>query len=252
MLGVMVAPKEFLLELDGPGVAPENVDTLLLLRLAEASFRLAIKVSETGKTGLSFQGLRVLDKCVAIAAVPNNFRAAKLAGTTAIQIVSGAIGIPRGCEDVVDDVRAHLRRLPSAHKAKLIAGGWSRRMVAPEVPSADHPWERTELRARPIRVGGAGAAPRTMLTSDSEPGSFLLDATRDQARKLGAVLYKEVDVVLDVCRDIDGRISQGRIVEVHELGDDEPVTVWRDWFATNGEGWNEVENVLEGLERGHD
>jgi hypothetical protein len=247
----VVTSKEFLLELDGPGVAPGNVDTLLLLRLAEASFRLAIKLSEAGKTGLSFQGLRVLDKCVAIAAVPNNLRAAKLAGTTAIQIVSGSASIPRGCEDIVDDVRVNLRRLPPAHTAKLIAGGWSRRMVAPEIPSADRPWERTELRVRPIRVGGAGIAPRATLTSDSEPMPFLLDATRDQARRLGAVLYKEIDVVLDVCRDIDGRISQGKVVDVQELGDDEPVTAWREWFAANGEEWNEVENVLEGLGRGH-
>src|SRR5260221_3925629 len=54
-------------ELDGPGVTPESVDSLLLLRLADAWFKLVAKASEAGNIGLSFRGLRIRDKCVAVA-----------------------------------------------------------------------------------------------------------------------------------------------------------------------------------------
>lgn len=245
----MTRKKELLFKLDGPGVTPETVDTLLLLQLAEASFRLMSKVANASKTGLKLRGLKVKDKCVAVAACANDESSMRRAVESTSQIVSGSEDPPRGAEVAVEHVRIHLRQLQPGYKAKFVAGKWSRNLNLPEVTEAERPWERTELRVRPVRVGGSTTA-HALLVSDSEPLPFAVETSHASARRLGAALYQEIDVELEVCRDIDGHIARGRVIEVYAIAEEEPIGAWTAWFAANASEWNDIENTLEGLGRG--
>ena len=107
----------------------------------------------------------------------------------------------------------------------------TKKLKPPPIPVVDLPWEVTELRVTPIRVGGT--EPGAQMTSTSEVGPFTVEVSRDAARRLGSLLYQEVDVVVHIVRGVDGRIEKGRLMEIHSLGDGEPLSAWRDWFATN-------------------
>ena len=114
-------------------------------------------------------------------------------------------------------------------------------------PEVDLPWEVTELRVTPIRVGGT--EPGAQMTSTSEVGPFTVEVSRDAARRLGSLLYQEVDVVVHIVRGVDGRIEKGRLMEIHSLGDGEPLSAWRDWFATNAPEWGTIDDVRGELGR---
>jgi len=248
MLHRMRERPELLVELDGPGVSPETVDTLALLRLAETYFRLVGKVAEASSMSLSFRGLRVRDKCAAVRATPNNPELAQLVSVRALRIISGEESAPRGTEILTSNIRSCLRSLPTGHVARARWGKRPHPLVAPPLPTEEHPWETVELRAIPVRVGGA--EPGARLRSASEGHEFTVTATTEQARRLGAVLYSEVDVELEVCRDFEGRIEAGRVVEVHAVSEDEPAAAWRQWFHANASEWDEIEDV--GAELGRD
>ena len=115
--------------------------------------------------------------------------------------------------------------------------------------SANRCWEQTELRARPIRVGGA--KPTVTLSSHSESRPFTVSVPDiDNARRLGALLYVEVDVELRLRRDADGIIRDGEVLAVHALDlTSDPAQIWRDWFQENAAEWADVDDVLTELGR---
>ena len=239
-------------ELDGPGADPDQVDSLALLQLAESWFRLTAKVAEAFRIGLSFRGLKVIDKCVAVAVSPSDLASARTATAHVVRIVSVQEDLPRGTEVAVEDFRRALRALPAAQLANVRVGAWTRRVRPPRPQEAEHPWERTELRVSPIRVGGA--SPTATLFSTSELAPFTATLSRVHARQLGAALYGEADVELEICRDMDGRIERGRILSVHvvvgTLDADSEIAQWREWRDSIAADWEDVENVGEELGRG--
>jgi hypothetical protein len=243
---------ELLFELDGPNVGPETVDSVALLRLADVWFRLTMKVAETAKLGLTLRGIRVVNKCVAIAVTPSNGRAASLATKRTLRVVKGEDDPMKGAESLVAELRAGLRGLPPDVKANVRLGKVLHAVRPPKLPVAETPWEQTELRVRPIRVGKRGEHEERQsveLASDSEIGTFTLDASLDDARRLGAMLRRDVDVEVEVCRDIDGYIDRGRVLKVILLEGNDDAEAWRSWFATNAGEWENVENVREELGR---
>jgi hypothetical protein len=244
-----VKPKELLFELDGKGLTPETVDTLALLRLAEEWFRLAVKTAEASHVGLSFSGLRIREKCVAVAATPSDYGSARRATAKVLRMVAGKEDVSRGTETLVRDFRKDLRSLPAGYSAHVRLGKEVHKLTVASIPLAERPWERIELRVRPIRVGGQ--EPTVLLVSQSEAGPFTVETTIANARKLGAALHEDIDVTLDVCRGPDGQIAEGRVVEVFQLEDGNAVSGWRDWFAENASEWNDVGNVLDELDRIH-
>jgi hypothetical protein len=62
------------------------------------------------------------------------------------------------------------------------------------------------------------------------------------------MLRKNVDVLVRVCRGADGRIADGRVVEVFELEGHDVAGTWRRWFADVGD-WDAVDDVGEALGR---
>lgn len=235
-------------ELDGPGASPETVASLLLLRLAQQTFQLLTKVADTSGASLTLAGMAVRDKCVAIDVSPSDREAAELSARRVIRLVAGQERPPRGLTSSVEALQRELRGLPAGMRACVQATGRAKRLLPPPLPTVETPWETTELRVTPVRVGGA--EPGAQLTSTSELGPFTVEATADVARKLGALLYRDVDVVLDIVRGIDGRIERGRVVDVMPLSAEEPTATWRQWFATNAPEWFAVDDVRGELGRG--
>jgi hypothetical protein len=242
----MATEKEFLIELDGPGVSPETVDTVQLLQLAEMAFRLVLKVSEGARATFTLRGLHVRDKCVAVAAVPSDMSAAQIGAARMIGLVDGREPPTHGIDGLVRDIREQLRKLPAGQAAKCLAGEWSHKLEAPPLPP-ERPWERTELRATVVRVGGI--KPRAWFTSDSERDVFNVAADVEDAVALGQHLYTEVDVTLDVVRNADGAIEDGKVVEVVPLAEGDSAEVWRSWFAKNASQWEQIDDVMVELGR---
>jgi len=243
-------PQDLLFELDGPGVSPATVDSLVLLQFADACFRMAVKVAEVNKIGLTFQGLRVVDKCVAIGATPSNGKAARLTAAKIKRLVQGVDDPPSGTESLLEEVRRCVRALKPQVTAAFRVGKVAYRIQAPNTPVAESPWETTELRVIPIRAGGRD--PTAELVSDSEVGSFILKTSEENARLLGAALYREIDVIVEICRSFDGLIERGKIVEVMPVDQESnPTETWRAWFADEGKEWEDIEDVGEALERRH-
>ncbi len=234
----------------GPGASTATVDSLLMLRLAENAFRLLTKVAENGKMVLTLTGLEVKEKCVAVVVRPSDKGAATLSVNRTLRLVAGEDVVPKGLIGAVEELRKDLRGLATGVTANFKDGGRAKRLEPPPLPVADLPWEETELRVTPVRVGGAD--PGAQLSSTSEVGLFTVDVTEEDARKLGASLYREVDVRIEIVRGVDRRIERGRIVEVIPLDAEEPATAWREWFAKNAPEWDPIDDVRGALGRGFD
>jgi hypothetical protein len=242
---------EMLLELDGPDLHPATVEPLFFLQLAEAWLRLTAKVG--GTAGLRLCGLSVRDKCIALATHTNNARTAQAVAGRVARIVAGTEDPPVGSDAAADELRRHLRMMPQTYRAAVRIGDWGRPLIA-QVPTGPlDRWERTEMRVQPIRVGGtSGGVITAKLASVSEKVSFTVDVpTEAHARTLGANLFRDIDVDLRIRRGEDDAIRGGSVIEVHVLDDGDPISTWRTWFNENTDGWEDVDNVLEALGRGH-
>lgn len=244
-------PAQLGIKISGNGVTPKTVDSLLLLRLAETCLRLTIRLADASSIGLTFSGVSVKGGSAAIALTPSDPASAKLVATRALRLISNDEPAPYDMKGAIDDVRSSLRALPRTQKASFVVGEWSGALTAPTLEvTEDAPWERTELRVRPIRIGGTAAAgPSARLVSESEAQAFNVSVSQDDARALGSALYREIDVELELCRDAHGNIEQGRVTSVTRLSEEEPLAAWRAWFETNAGDWEDVDDVGEALGR---
>jgi hypothetical protein len=241
-----VRPKTPLsIKLSGGDVSLSTVDPLAFLQLAASCLRLTMKVAEAGGLGLTFRGIALKPGSAVMVSTPSDAGSARLAVGRAMRIVRGDEDAPRGTETAVDDLRAMARALPATVSASLNVGTWTRSLRAPPLSKDDdRPWERTELRVKPIRVGGGGLEPTARLVSTSEPLPFVVALSEDDARKLGGFLYLDVDVELELCRDANGHIEKGRVTKIIPLTAVEPLVAWRAWFSENAAGWEDVGEAL--------
>lgn len=244
-----MAQKTISFELAGPRMSVATVDTIVLLRCATAFFEHLQKVAEALQVELTFEGIWIKEKCVSVEAMPNSVPRAKLVAQRSTAMLAGRMPTPRGVEGAADRLRRSVEALPANTKARIVAGKWKRAVAPPEPREVDWPWEVVELRARPIRVGGKESR-TAIFTSPSEPGDFVLKlASAGMARRVGAVLYDEVDIEAMVRRGVSGEIVEGRLVEVHDLEDGEPMTRWSEWFSTAAAEWNDIDDIEAELER---
>lgn len=89
--------------------------------------------------------------------------------------------------------------------------------------------EMLSIRATPMNVGGE--APWAWFRSPLEDG-FGIELSIEQARELGALLYREVDIVAFVSRGADGRIECGRLTSWELVEDGDPRPAWREWYRS--------------------
>ena len=110
--------------------------------------------------------------------------------------------------------------------------GFQRSLSAEPRSTIDEtPYSSASLRVLVTRVGGV--KPRGTFKSKAERRAFSLDlAGEEQASRLGAYVYKTVDIDALVTRDYDGNIEVGILRDFHPLVDDHEA--WTAWFRENG------------------
>ncbi len=217
------------LEIDGPGVHPETADVPAVLELAAAFFQLvAANANEAG--GIKLTNIKIYDKCLAIAALPDRLDLAKTCAQYAVEQISGG-EVPKGCGKHVERARAAIIHLPTDHHVKVLVGPWHGNVVAEKQRSAEPINETISIRAIPIRIGGNRPAVRFRCELEDE---FTLMATQEQARDIGSCLYREIDIDASVQRDAEGTIVGGQLVSFERLSESDPRPAWREWFCSVG------------------
>jgi hypothetical protein len=126
-------------------------------------------------------------------------------------------------------------------------GPWKAPIATTTPQRASLPHELLELRAIPVRVGGARRSVR--FDSESEADSFTLDATEDQCRRVGAHLYKELDITAGVRRGADGKIEGGKLDDFICVDARDGGASWREWFRESAEDWSRATDVVGELGR---
>ncbi len=227
--GLLAAPHDrLLLELDGPDLEPGTVSPTRFLELAAAFFALVEGNARAQDVPLVLRGVEILNKCVAIASVPNDLSAARRMADLSRKQISGAEEAPHGFRELIDRSRLAMRRLAPGEVVRVQVDRWSR----PVSSNAAAPTEPLDawlaIRARPFRIGGKLPVVRfeSLLEDD-----FSLRVTPELERLLAPHLRRELDIEARVSRDPDGTISGGELLgfePVDEHGD--PQTQWRAWY----------------------
>lgn len=267
-------------EIDGPDVSPGTIDAVVALELASAYFALLRHSAEANGEALRLEGIRVIDKCAAVAvdvrikdlvkvlvggaSDPSAPDEARIKGqpdpgapdeaTRIVSLLGELDGYargepaPGGGEQYAKRLRTARNRLPEGYSAKVIAGPlesprWERPLETTEPEGLDVD-ETVDLRVRVIGVGGD--QPRARFASDSEPTPFALAVKREIAKELGRHLYDEIDVTAIVRRDPDGQIRKGRLLEFFPLSDEAPGPAWIQWARENVIAWGDEDGESDG------
>jgi hypothetical protein len=231
------------LEIDGPGVHPQTVDPLLTIELGRAYLRFLARVAEEAGLELDFKGLGIEDKCAALVFPTGNISVAERVATDAHRMLAGLQLVSHRVEASAEEFRAALRALPRGQTVAVLLR--SARLPIPDQANARlHPLRSiTKLRAMLIAVGGK--QPTAKFTSKSEgtrPFTVQL-ADRPTAQKLGALLFKEMDVEVRVGRDPEGRIVTAELLDFRALTGADPLESWRAWFQAAAGEWDSIDDI---------
>ena len=235
-------PNRVLVEVDAPGVSPETVDSIALLRLAESYFELLVQEAQALGLTLSLRGLAVTDKCAAVLVSADSVEVARRAVEEAHRHVTGTAAVPVGLADPVLRVRQAVRHLPADHSARILAGRWNECLSVTDAPPARSA-EVSGLRALLVRIGGN--TPRARFASHSEERDFSLSVSHELARKLGPHIYSELQIRARLVRDRDGAIDSdaSELLEFSPLEERDPSEEWKEWFEANASEWRDIEDI---------
>lgn len=214
---------KLLIEVDGPGVHLHNVDPLAFLEFAAAFLALVLENATESKSPLLLTRVRLIEKCAGLYVLPNLPDLA----VSASREVAGIEEPPHGAGQFVDRVRQSITLFPAASKFQVQLDDWVA-LITDKPPMPERPLDSMlSLRARPVRVGGK--VPRARFSSLLEPDEFTLRVNEDQARKLGAMLYRDAEIVAFVRRAPDGSIEDGTLKEFTLVEDRDAIDAWRTW-----------------------
>lgn len=239
-----------LLEIDGSGVNPEQMDVRAALSLAHRYVDLVVALADDHAAELAFTGLQILDKCVAFAFKANEPDLARREAKRAVRCVTGQEQPPKGAIVANRELRTALHALPPTQVARIISGTFRQELRQASPPQAESAFARISLRATPVRVGGARPAVR--FESKSEDRPFTLDVDREGAPLIGRFLYAQVDIEARVARDEEGFIESGTLIRFEPVTADDATTAWRDWYAHHASEWDSIADVEVELGRGRD
>ncbi len=239
------------LELRIPVGTPETIDSGFLCRLGGQYLKLLERVAQEQGRELSFHGLRLEKGSTRALFATDNPESAQEAADEAAPYVSGEIEPPPGIASLARDVSNTLREGLGEHQvADVIIGPWKRPLAARPEEVRALSAETIALRVKVQRVGGVKPAIR--VESAAEPFPFTLQVKPDDAPKLGARLYQEIDIVATVRRDDEERIVSGTLDEWEPLEEGGGVEAWREWFRKSAPEWEGVEDVSQALRTDED
>lgn len=233
----------FEFEVDVEGVHPSNVNAVAFLQYAAAYFeglRLAARLSD-GE--LEFIGLEIVDKCVAVRSRANNPDLGRVAVGQLDNFVAGTVAPPRrfGLQSQTKGLLvARERFLTSLPKqvrqtAKTIVrveDHVSELRAPPEGKPTPFAYRALEtLRAKVERLAGAELKAR-LVPLFGKP--FIVELGSEQlALEVRHHWLDEVDVDVEVERNLGGEIVKGRLLRFHPLSDEPGVAAWRQWVTDN-------------------
>jgi hypothetical protein len=241
---------DFLVEIKGeqPGdVLPETVDALTFLQLASGYVEYMHALAKIDGEDLGFKGIEIRPGSARLATWPTSLDFAREYADRTANCVEGIEPPPPGMEGRTQTLGAVFRTLQPGQKASVRISKWSRTVLLPEPKAPEIYWEMTSLRVTPIRAGGV--EPRVRFESVGEPGAFSLRSDPETARKLGGLLYREVEISASILRGDDGRIRTGRIETVDLVSDEDPIAAWTAWFRQAAPHWDEVSDIEAELGR---
>jgi hypothetical protein len=247
MVRWIVSTDEVKLELDGGGVEPSTVAARSLIDLASAFLEIIERVAAEEQIEVTFRGLSVENKCVALVTRIDPPGAGQELSKEALKLITGEEPTRRGLEGPVQRARTVVEHLPDGITANVIVGPWKALIVTTEPDLERYPVESTELRAIPIRVGGRRTSVR--FGSESEDQEFTLDASADLCRRIGPHLYKEIDVYVRLRRNSEGTIEGGVVDEFFPVEARDNGESLRAWFSESAPEWGDVNDVVRELDR---
>lgn len=115
--------------------------------------------------------------------------------------------------------------------------------------SDEYDFTATSIRAELLSLGGDDPKARFRSRLD---GEFAVQVTKEQARKLGPILYRWADLRVKVERDARETIVSGTLVDFEpvESGDAEgTIVAWEHYHRTHVSGWDTVIDIEKDLGR---
>lgn len=220
-----------MLEIDGPDVHPDTIDSLQLLDMASAFFALVAAEAKQQHVDLNFKGLSIIDKCAAVVVQVSDDVTATWAAARTERVIRGAADPPKGAGQQVQRFRRAAQVVAShEQKVRAIGADWTLPLANPAAKPPRPMRCLTSLRATPIQI--SGKPPKVRFESNLEREAFTLHATMDQVFAMGKYMLHELDLEVELDRDADGNIQDGAIVAYEPVaGDDgDPWTAWEQWY----------------------
>jgi hypothetical protein len=242
---------DLVLEVDGPNVHPNTVDSTQLLALASSYLELLQKMGSEDDRPIKFTGLQIKDKCVAVYVQPDDSGLARsLADVSSAYLAERRLpqGLPQGLTKSIREVQHALRSFPHDHRAKVMVGTWGVDLALPDqIVDPDPAGAVESFRGKIVRVGGK--APKFQVQPAFEETPFSVDVTVEVAQKLAENLYGEVDLVVEIFRSSKGRVYTAKLLEFAIVSDRDPTEAWREWFKPHAQYWDQVDDLEEELTR---
>jgi len=234
---------ELVIEVDGEDVHLGTLDAKGMLAFASSFLELLEAIADDRGESIAFTGLRAFEKCGSLGTYPSDAELARQVALDAHKMLASRER-PRGLIQKLDRVRQARAALPAHYRTLVKVRGFERPISAEPVSTIDElPYSMISIRAYVARVGGS--RPRASFKSKSERRPFSLELSEEQAVRLGAFLYKTVDIDALVARDYDGNIEEGRLREFHPLTDDPGA--WISWFRESGiQSWDDLKKDEDG------
>jgi hypothetical protein len=249
-LGVSVADT-LLLEIDGPNLHPDTIDTRATIELVSSFIELIDKTAAVHGVALHLKGFQTVDKCFRLQLETSTPEYALLAAEELERLVGGGEPpVVKGLADATRRFRKAIEKFGPQTTAKVAVGKWERTLKLVEPASTLMPQTRTTLRARLVRIGVAPINAKFESASEADP--FTLHITREQARKYSQYLDQPVDIEVTIKRGLLGNIVDGVVHELHPMDENVSDDAWLDWLTKNGRHWNDIPDHLKELGRTDD
>lgn len=240
---------DLVLELTGDAIEQGTVDAEAGLRAMLAYVRALITTSKILEQELTLTGIFVEDKCVQLRTRANNQKVAQTSIEYFQGVLEGEMGVPRGLTRDLNEVRSSFEGLAPNVSAFASIGDarvhvFSRSEVPRQAQAGWHVAGREVHRASVQRIGGA--QPRVQLKTAYD-GPITADIpSHSLARKLGAMLYMDVDATLEVVRDDDGEVVSAKVVDFRKLEAlSDPLSQLQDWFRPAADRWSGIDYDAE-------
>lgn len=228
------------LGVDGEGVSPGSFEVLPTLMFVQTWMSLAEAIAASDGKPLSFTGLTIREGSVAWVLTSLDPELSQSSFEKAHIYVVGDAEVPRGLRTKVVESRKSLGQLPRGY-APFIEIDAKRNDLPREFPSTNLYREVTTLRGEVVDAGGV--RPHVRLASPSR--MFFLSTSRENAKRAGQALYREIEANVALVWDGD-QFVEGTLLDFEEiemLSSDDEIARWRTWFSEAGQDWETVDDI---------